>query len=245
MTDLPSRQRGRPPEEQNYKSIYRTQNLVMSPRRARHHDRLADWPSAVTWLWLWLWPKHQSPASRLAGHARVRLVAASTLHRRNHETTCLDSSLEKPTIGRLHGTRRQLAYRPSSAAGPALARHTPPARLPARISRWPSTGTAHAASSPTDRNSSTSSAKEAFVISSSTRDSSEEEVPSSPLLLLATHRKKFFRHLFSYSPTQKALSSIPPSFTQQALFRAPQSLSGVHDSLWILIPHSKKSLLTQ
>jgi hypothetical protein len=81
---------------------------------------------------------------------------ASTLHRRNHlrrlftgETTCLDSSPEKPTMGRWHGTRRQLAYRPSSAAGPALARHTPPARLPAFIGRCPSSGTAHAASSPT------------------------------------------------------------------------------------------------
>jgi hypothetical protein len=59
---------------------------------------------------------------------------------------------------------------------------------------------------------------------------------SSPLLLLATHRNKFFRHLFSCSPTQKALSRIPLPFSQQALIRAPQSLSGAHDSLWIHIP---------
>jgi hypothetical protein len=79
-------------------------------------------------------------------------------------------------LGHWHGTRRQLAYRPASAAGPALARHTPPARLPT------ATPALHRRR------------KFRHLFSYSRLIG---EVPSSPLLLLATHRKKFLRHLFS------------------------------------------------
>jgi hypothetical protein len=117
---------------------------------------------------------------------------------------CSDASPKKPANGRWPGTRRQLAYRPASAAG-----------------------TADAASSPTGLHRSLAQQLQHFIGERSFRHLFSYS---------ATHRKKLVRYLFSCSPTQKALSRIPPSLTQQALFRAPQSLSGVHDSQWILSP---------
>jgi hypothetical protein len=63
MTDPPSRQRGRPPQEDKDSNSLHAKLKIWSwaPEGARHQDRLADWPSAVTWLWLWLWPCHFSP----------------------------------------------------------------------------------------------------------------------------------------------------------------------------------------
>jgi hypothetical protein len=141
------------------------------------------------------------PASTL--HQRSQPSVAGTAHAASSPT-----GLHRPLAQHWHGTRRQLAYRPASVAGPPLARHTPPARLPT------ATPALH-----------------------------RRKKFSSPLLLLATHRKKFLRHLFSCSPSfNKALSRIPPSLSQQALFRAPQSLSGAHDSLWIhVVPQNRRT----
>jgi hypothetical protein len=51
MTDLSSRQRGRP-HRQNRNCLTVTKLWSWAPDGARHQDGLIDWQSVVTWLWL-------------------------------------------------------------------------------------------------------------------------------------------------------------------------------------------------
>jgi hypothetical protein len=143
--------------------------------------------------------------SQLAGRARV---SRSTTRR--IIVHCLDFS---PANSRWPGIRRQLDYRPSPAACTAHAAY------------WSASIAGSATPALHQR-------KKFFITSSPARDSSEEVLhhpfsyprlvgrnSSSPLLPPATSRKKFF---ITSSP---ALSRIPLQFIQQALFRAPQTLS--------------------
>jgi hypothetical protein len=55
MTDPPSRQRGRSKKNKDHSSQYIGLKIwSWVPEGARHQDRLADWPSAITRLWLCL-----------------------------------------------------------------------------------------------------------------------------------------------------------------------------------------------
>jgi len=101
MTDLPSRQRGRPKTNKHHKSHYIELKIwSWVPEGARHQDGLADWPSAVTWLWLWLylwvytasqlrratqssspqWEPQTSPACNQQESVRIKLTTWNHFH---------------------------------------------------------------------------------------------------------------------------------------------------------------------